>query len=95
MWLKYNNRTMDETQFPGILFQDIMDIEKCFSIKILIYNLNSNGAVSHVYETMSQNSSKIYLNVYHNHYSYITNFPKYAKKFQCEKVLKFLRRYGI
>ena len=32
MWLKYNNRTIDETQFPGII-----DIEKCFNIKILIY----------------------------------------------------------
>ena len=63
MWLKYNNRTMDESQFPGIKFEDITDIEKCFNIKVLIYNLNSNGTVTCVYETMPQNLSKMYLNI--------------------------------
>ena len=93
MWLKYtNNSDMDEVQFPGIMFQDIIEIEKCYNIKILIYNLNSNGTVTCVYETMSQNSSKMYLNVYHNHYSYITNFSKYAKKFQCEKCSKIFKK---
>ena len=32
MWLKYNNQTMDKTQFSGIMFGDIIDIEKCFNI---------------------------------------------------------------
>ena len=58
---------MTEQQFPGIMLEDITNIEKCFNVKILIYNLNSNRTVSHVYETMSQNSSKMYLNVYNNH----------------------------
>ena len=58
----------------------------------MIYNLNSNGTVSCIYKTMSQNSSKMYLNVYHNHYSYITNFQKFAKKFQCEKCSKIFKK---
>ena len=91
-WLKYNNRTMHESQFPGIMFEDITEIEKCFSVKVLICNLNSNSTVSCVYETMSQNSSKMYHNVYHNHYSYITNFPKFTKKFQCEKCSEIFKK---
>ena len=86
---------MDESQFPGIMFEDITEIEKCFNIKILIYNLNLNGAVTCVYETMCQNSSKMYLNVYHNHYSYITYFSSMPRNFNVKKALKFLRRYAI
>ena len=48
--------------------------------------------LSHVYETMSQNSSIMYLNVYNNHYSYITNFSKFATKFQCEKCSKIFKK---
>ena len=55
MWLKYNKQTIDESQFQGIMFEDITNIEKCLNVKILIYNLNSKGTVGFVYETMSQN----------------------------------------
>ena len=83
---------MIEQQFPRIMFEDITNIEKCFNVKSLIYNLNSNGTLSHVYKTMSQSSSKMYLNVYSNHYSYITNFQKFAKKFQCKKCSKIFKK---
>ena len=93
MWLEYNNiRLKTDSEFPGITFEDITNVEKCFNIKIVIYNLNSNGTVSHLYETMSQNSSIMYLNVYNNHYSYVTNFSKFAKKFQCEKCSKIFKK---
>ena len=96
MWFRYNNNPkINESQFPGIMFEDIIETKKCYTIKILISNLNSNGAVSCVYETMSQNSSKMYLNVYYNHYSYITDFLKYDKKLQCAKCSKISLRYGI
>ena len=41
---------------------------------------------------MSDYQSKMYLNVYQNHFSYITNFDQFAKKFQCDKCGKIFKR---
>ena len=91
MWLNFTN-TQIPTEFPGVLIEDVINLEKCFEVKIILYSLNANGTVSHIYETMSEYQSKMYLNVFQNHFSYITNFDQFAKKFQCDKCGKIFKR---
>ena len=54
----------------------------------MIYSKKSNGIVEMVYNSLSTFTDKMYLNLYENHLSYITNFKSFAKKFQCEKCKK-------
>ena len=48
--------------------------------------------VKMVYNSLTSYSDKMYLNLYENHLSYITNFKSDGKNFQCEKCKKLFRR---
>ena len=72
--------------------EDINDLEICFNVKVMVYCLNSNGTVSLLYNSLSSNTDVMYLNMYDNHFSYITNFEKLVKRFQCDKCLKLFKR---
>ena len=50
------------------------------------------GVVTKIYDSNVQMSDVIYLNLYNHHLSYITNFDKYAPKFECSKCYKFFSR---
>ena len=91
IWLNFTNVQIP-TEFPGVLIEDVIDLEKCFEVKIILYSLNAKGTVSNIYETMSEYQSKMYLNVFQNHFSYITNFDQFAKQVQCDKCGKIFKR---
>ena len=50
------------------------------------------GVVTKIYDSNAQMSDVIYLNLYNHHLSYVTNFDKYAPKFECSKCYKFFSR---
>ena len=76
----------------GVKLSDIEHPEKCFSKIFLGYSLFSNGTVKLVYNSLTSFTEKIYLGLYENHLSHITNFKKIANKFQCEKCKKLFKR---
>ena len=78
--------------FHGVKLEDITELELCFNVKVMVYCLNSNGTVSLIYNSLNNNTDVMYLNMYDNHFSYITNFEKLVKKFQCDKCLKLFKR---
>ena len=90
IWKKQRN-IPKELPFPGIKIDDISKLEICFKVKIMVYCLNSNGTVSLLYNSLSNNTDIMYLNMYGNHFSYITNFEKLVKRFQCDKCLKLFK----
>ena len=90
IWKKQRNFTND-VSFLGVKMDDISELEICFNVKV-VYCLNSNGTVSLLYNSLSNNTDVIYLNMYDNHFSYITNFEKLVKRFQCDKCLKLFKR---
>ena len=79
-------------RFKGIYFQDLPDFEKCFSVRTSVYTLHEDRTCSRVYQTMltsdDQAETVMYLNLFEHHFSLITDFSKYAKKFAC----RFCRR---
>ena len=91
IWKKKRNIS-NEISFPGVRMDDISELEICFNVKIMVYCLNSNGTVSLIYNSLSDNDNVMYLNLYDNHFSYITNFEKLVKRFQCDKCLKLFKR---
>ena len=78
--------------FKGVSIQDMPELEKCFNLNILIYSLSPSGVVSNLYKSLNDYSNKMYLNLHENHLSYIVNFSKLSKKYQCEKCLKLFDR---
>ena len=68
------------------------DLENCYSVKIIIYSLNENGTISLIFNSLNNYVDKMYLNLSGNHLSYITNFNKFAKKFECSKCSKLFKR---
>ena len=91
IWKKKSNIS-NEIYFPGVKMDDISELEICFNVKIMVYCLNSNGTVSLIYNSLSDNNDVMYLNLYDNHFSYITNFEKLVKRVQCDKCLKLFKR---
>jgi hypothetical protein len=71
--------------FRGISLTEIPQFEKCFSMNVDIYQMLPDRSVSPIYQSQKEfiASETLYLNVYENHFSYVTNFSKYAKKLQC------------
>ena len=67
-------------QFTGVTMDEMMDLERCFNVKILIYSLSPDGVVCNLYKSVNNYDSKMYLNVLENHLSYIVDINKFTKK---------------
>ena len=79
-------------EFQGVTMEDMTSLEECFNVKLKIYSFNQNGAVNVIFDSMSLKSDIVYMNVYQNHLSYITNFKQFIKKFECPKCSKLFKR---
>ena len=95
-WRRFNNYSEITSNkmknFGGVSIQDMNKLEQCFNLKINIVSMNSSGSVNVIYESLSQAENVMYLNNYQDHLSYITNYTKFASKFQCEKCSKMFKR---
>ena len=79
-------------KFEGVTIDQISRLEQCFNLKINIVSMNSSGSVNVIYESLFESENVMYLNNYKDHLSYITNYSKFASKFQCEKCSKMFKR---
>ena len=62
----------------------------------MLYALNPNGTLSLIFESLSQDTNIMYLNIYQDHLSYVTNFKKFAKKYECLKCSKiFIKLWNL
>ena len=98
-WMTYNNRKKFPRlpkEFPGVNLDDMYNLERCFNLKIMLYTLNPNGTLSLIFESLSQDTNIMYLNIYQDHLSYVTNFKKFAKKYECPKCSKiFIKLWNL
>ena len=80
------------SRFRGIHLDDLPDFEMCFKVRTSVYSLHGDGACTLVYHTSNPDDvppdRTLYLNLWERHFSLITNFATYAKKFAC----RFCRR---
>ena len=79
-------------KFEGVTIKEMSHLEKCFNLKIDIVSMNSSSSVNVMYKSLYESENIMYLDNYQNHLSYITNYSKFANKFQCEKCNKMFKR---
>ena len=93
-WMRFNQYSdipgNSIKKIGGVTIEEMSQLEKCFNLKINIVSMNSPRSV--IYESSYESENIMYLNNYQNHLSYITNYSKFASKFQCEKCNKMLKR---
>ena len=67
----------------GVQISHIPDIERIFEVSVNVYSLNENGQADIIYLSRLK-FPPMHLNLYKNHFSYINNFNKFAKRFECQ-----------
>ena len=76
---------MEQSFENGVNLSHIPLLETCFSTAINVYNLKEDKSVEVIYlSRLSFPGQKtMHLNLYKNHFSYISKISSYAKKYQC------------
>ena len=78
-------------EFKGVELSDFPQLEKFYETQLLAMFLKEDGSSKTLYLSQASFPSKIYLNVYQNHLSLITDHKMYSKQYicnHCEKVSK-------
>ena len=65
--------------------EDLPDFERQFQINVNIYSINADYVAFPVYKSMGSYPDTMYLNLFENHLSYVSNVAAYCKKWQCTK----------
>ena len=81
IWDEYSSVYGPET----FQLEDLPDFEKQFQVNVNIYSINEDYVAFPIYKSMGQYPDTMYLNLFENHLSYITNVAVYCKKWQCTK----------
>ena len=81
-------------EFKGIELSGFPQLEKFYETQLFAMFLKEDGSAKTLYLSQSSFPSKIYLNVYQNHFSLITDHKMYSKQYickRCEKVFTEMR----
>lgn len=70
-------------KFQGVNIENIHDVEKCFQGNIDVFEIDACENTSIVYKSPCFYDNQMFLNLFGNHVSYITNINRYAKKYVC------------
>ena len=84
-WLQYVSKKGYRSS--AVTLQTLPDLETCFEININVFELSEDKTVTILYKTReffkSENSNTMSLNLFEDHFSYISKFSSYALKFRC------------
>ena len=94
-WCAHVDKRIAPELFRGVDFVELPTFEDCFRINVNMYEfVLSTESVIPRYLSREKHEDTLYVNVYENHTSYITDFKTYAKKYQCSMCHRhFDRRY--
>ena len=88
-WCNYTNIQRTAETFSGVNMDELPTFEDCFQTNVNMYEyVVDTECVIPRYLTQSSYNDTLYVNLYENHTSYITNFNGFAKKFQCPQCLR-------
>ena len=69
---------------------DLDNVEDVFEVSIHVYSLQENKSAEVVRISQKSYEKVMHLNLYDSHFSYITKFSSYAKKYQCPTCSRFI-----
>ena len=67
----------------GVNISHLPAIEVLFHVSVNVYSLGEDGSADIIYLSKLP-YEPMHINIYRNHFSYITKFKTYAKRFQCQ-----------
>ena len=77
----------DPSTFEGVQLQDLPDMELKFELNIMVFELKKTEHEKVVVQIVQQSHRRytdtMYLNLYENHFSLITNLEQYCRVAQC------------
>ena len=74
--------------FKGIELTDFPQLKKFFETQLFAMVLKEDGTAKTLYLSESSFPTKIYMNIYKNHLSLITDIKMYSKQFICNVPLR-------
>ena len=69
--------------FKGVELTDFPQLEKSYETRLFAMFLKEDGTAKTLYLSQSSFPTKIYMNVYQNHLSFITDIKMYSKQYVC------------
>ena len=78
--------------FEGVELDDFPELEKYFEVRLFTMFLKEDGSAKTLYLSQASFPTKIYMNVYENHSSYIKEIQMYSKQYICSRCDKLFRR---
>ena len=78
----FENHT-DNSFKNGVNISHLPAIEVFFHVFVNVYSLGEDGSADIIYLSKLP-YEPMHINLYRNHFSYITKFKTYAKRFQCQ-----------
>ena len=80
--------------FEGVELDEFPELEKYFEVQLFAMFLKEDGSAKTLYLSQASFPTKIYMNVYQNHLSYIKDIKMYSKQYiccRCEKLFVGIR----
>ena len=71
--------------FEGVELDEFPELEKYFEVQLFAMFLKEDGSAKSLYLSRASFPTKIYMNVYQNHLSLITDIKMYSKQYICNR----------
>ena len=71
--------------FEGIELTDFLQLENFYEVQLFAMVLKEDGTAKTLYLSQASFPTKIYMNIYQNHLSYIKDIKMYSKQFICSR----------
>ena len=78
--------------FEGVELHEFPELEKYFEVQLFAMFLKEDGSAKTLYLSQASFPTKIYMNVYKNHLSYIKDIKMYSKQYICSRCDKVSTR---
>lgn len=85
--------SVDPAEFKGICLDELEDLSRIFDIGINVYHQKMNRETELIFRTIKQDNI-LYLNLFNDHFSYISDFAKYCNTYKCAKCFKIFNHNG-
>jgi hypothetical protein len=87
------------SQYPkgkdGVTLGELSKLEKLFKVQINVWKLDEDGTTELVQRSASNHDIICNVNLYQDHFSYITNLGKYCKSYHCSTCDKLWKDAGM
>ena len=78
--------------FEGVELDEFPELEKYFEVQLFAMFLKEDGSAKTLYLSQASFPTKIYMNIYQNHLSYIKDIKMYSKQYICNRCDKVFAR---